>query len=714
MIGDPLGNGCMTLGTAIPNLRLYTQAECTTLGGLWDPSSVCFTPGANSADPTTWISTKCAPLNSLSQADIQASLIPPPKQCPTGTYNNTTGGSSLASCKLCKPGTYCPGGGSAALQCPIGKYCPISGMGSANACPAGYSCPTAGGSSPIICPVGTYSPLGSSVCTPCAQGTYSTTTGASTCTPCGAGTYSSTTGANSSSSCIPCRAGTYSAAGATICAGCPVGTFNSSPGLTYCSYCPSGTATTTTSSTSCTPCAPGGYCPGPPAGAGSYTGGTNSAQGVGGEILCPPGTGGSTTGGSGSSVCKSCPAGSYNSGSGKCSICPIGTYNSTVGASKCTVCTPGTYNPNTGSTSASSCLPCTAGNYCPPTNDPLGNGCMTLGTAIPNLRLYTQAECTTLGGLWQASSICFTPGANSADSTTWISTKCAPLNTISPTSYSQFFTGNQIPCPAGTYSGAGASQCTSCWPGSYSTTGSLACKPCASGTINTKFGASSCNPCPAGTASISTGITTLASWQGYTVAYYQNMVYNQEIAYNPNSLYPGYTYYAGQDCVLVDEISYLCLQTYTFDGITGGLTDTAYWLQLPSGIQLVEWTSGYGIQTGLAPYNQYYAAIDLSYFDWNSTSQPISSAVNINGTVYVCIKSYYFNDVFIDSTYGPFDYTNTTYWKAVKISPIPGVNSCTPCAIGKYSTATGASTCTSCPTGKTTTATGAISLTACI
>ena len=83
-------------------------------------------------------------------------------------------------------------------------------------------------------------------------------------------------------------------------------------------------------------------------------------------------------------------------------------------------------------------------------------------------------------------------------------------------------------CPAGTWSAAGASQCTECAAGTYTPDpGAASCTPCDAGTYSTATGAdsaSTCTECTAGTYSSEPGSTTC---QGCAEGFYASGSANQ-------------------------------------------------------------------------------------------------------------------------------------------------------------------------------------------
>ena len=56
--------------------------------------------------------------------------------CPAGTYMDELAAPTLATCKTCPTGYYCPQASVDPLDCPQGSYCPIQ-SGVPTPCPAG-------------------------------------------------------------------------------------------------------------------------------------------------------------------------------------------------------------------------------------------------------------------------------------------------------------------------------------------------------------------------------------------------------------------------------------------------------------------------------------------------------------------------------------------------------------------------------------------------
>ena len=63
--------------------------------------------------------------------------------------------------------------------CPVGSYCPASGLSVTQTCPAGSYCPVPGAATP--CPEGSYCPEGSIVATPCTANSFCSSTSTNVC-----------------------------------------------------------------------------------------------------------------------------------------------------------------------------------------------------------------------------------------------------------------------------------------------------------------------------------------------------------------------------------------------------------------------------------------------------------------------------------------------------------------------------------------------------
>ena len=250
-----------------------------------------------------------------------------PQACPSGTYNNITGSSSISDCENCPAGTFC--------------------AGSANTEPTGFSKEgyyTHEGSSSSTqyeAPPGYFTKTGASDPSPCLPGTYNPSSVQTSCLVCPAGFYCFN---YSTITPVACPAGKYCTEGTDVPERCPASTYSSQLYLTNV--------------TSCTVCPGGEYCDvnglTAPAGLikkGYYSSGTARSRTPVGEQyggVCPLGS--------------FCPEGSTGG-----TPCRNGTYGSTTGltaGSECTLCPAGKYNAEAGSTDSSSCLMCPEGFVC--------------------------------------------------------------------------------------------------------------------------------------------------------------------------------------------------------------------------------------------------------------------------------------------------------------------------------------------------------------
>ncbi|EQC38608.1 hypothetical protein, variant [Saprolegnia diclina VS20] len=225
---------------------------------------------------------------------------PDASPCPAGTYLPTTGGSSVASCRICPPGYECPLGSITPIVCEAGFYCP-SGSGNMTICAPGYYCPfnsTAG----VPCSAGYYCPMGAFNQTACTFGTY--------CPP-------------RASSPIPCPFGSLSLLRpngslyrslAEACQLCPKGTYGNGAN---CTMCPEGYV-----------CSEGCTSPTP----------RNAS--IDNGYLCPAGY----YCGNGTYQEQPCPVGTYNpmplgiSLNTSCAPCAANTYQYQVGQATCYPC----------------------------------------------------------------------------------------------------------------------------------------------------------------------------------------------------------------------------------------------------------------------------------------------------------------------------------------------------------------------------------------
>mmetsp|Transcript_25097 Transcript_25097/g.27850 ORF Transcript_25097/g.27850 Transcript_25097/m.27850 type:complete len:302 (+) Transcript_25097:2542-3447(+) len=153
---------------------------------LWDPSQCSSCPtgfycleGATSAD---WVNCPTGYYCPLGTGT--ATQYP----CPTGTIGTADNYKSESECQKCTAGGGCGSGGSAAITCAAGFYCPA---GTTTATPSEYQAPAGSFISGTgatneydnePCGYGKYCPTGSIASTNCPIGTYSAILRAASCT----------------------------------------------------------------------------------------------------------------------------------------------------------------------------------------------------------------------------------------------------------------------------------------------------------------------------------------------------------------------------------------------------------------------------------------------------------------------------------------------------------------------------------------------------
>lgn len=131
-----------------------------------------------------------------------------------------------------------------------------------------------------------------------------------------------------------------------------------------------------------------------------------------------------------------CPVGTFMDREGRCSWCTEGTYQDEVGAHTCKTCRPGMFSTEVAATSHRACRNCPKNTFastpslcspCPPfTTSPSGAS--------------SPVECTPIAGYYGIAGI--------------IGVECPANN------YCTQGTTRPTPCPSGTISPAGSSQCT--------------------------------------------------------------------------------------------------------------------------------------------------------------------------------------------------------------------------------------------------------------
>lgn len=328
---------------------------------------------------------------------VDAPHLATPTPCPAGTYSASTGRSSAQTCRACPAGylcatagithfdsvrcpagAFCPEGTAAAVPCPVGTFQPSTGASSLDEClpcPAGAVCAAPATLVPAPCPLGklcpakTWEPLQcppGHYCPPASTASASAALhGASAASvsargggfeaiPCPAGFYC---GPIDASAAVPCPVGTFCPARAAAPEPCPAG-HSARVGPTVfdgardsldaaCAACAPGTWQRRGDTTGqCEPCPAGHTCPGgglvvAPAAAAPRavpvsTYGHDEAEM---DTMCPAGH----YCPAGSAVPVACPAGSFNPlrGAGApadCLPCPADTFSAAAAATSCRAC----------------------------------------------------------------------------------------------------------------------------------------------------------------------------------------------------------------------------------------------------------------------------------------------------------------------------------------------------------------------------------------
>ena len=178
-------------------------------------------------------------------------------------WSSTEDNSCKAKPLVCPVGAYCPSTGlTEPLKCQIGNYCPVIGLDAQTPCTIGNYCPITGMSDPTPCPIGSYCAMtGMSDPTPCPIGSYCQSTGMSSVTPCTIGNYCPIPGM---SDVTPCPIGSYCPIiGMTGSSPCTIGNYCPKTGMSDVTPCPVGYYCQSTGMSEPGDCATGYYCPTP-------------------------------------------------------------------------------------------------------------------------------------------------------------------------------------------------------------------------------------------------------------------------------------------------------------------------------------------------------------------------------------------------------------------------------------------------------------------
>lgn len=447
--------------------------------------------------------------------------------CPAASASAAVGASHSGTCELCAAGSFAGPGSARCQLCPVGKYCAGTFGAGERGAGADIDC--------LPCPAGTFNSEPGIVvvaqCAGCGVGSYSLG-GASSCTLCPPGFFNNDTRATDASACRACPAGTYSVGNASSCTLCPANTFQpvtEAGSEQSCVPCPSGSSLAGSTAQANCSCGLGFFglsvqtCAACPTGATSglralgiddcrCVSGSGRANGTeGGAWTCQPCPAGSA---GVDGVCEPCKMGSYSavSASTACDLCPVG-MSSAAGATSCVFttcegCPVGTYSQTVGSSDAGVCKPCAPGYF-------------AVGSAIECEPCPT-GTYSNVSGVGSAAECKRTPaGFYTSDLASVAPTPCAAgfvSSTLGATSIDTC-----LPCPAGTASVEGSTQCTECVAGSYADVpGSAECTACAGGKFGVEVGAvaaAACENCAAGMYSAAGSTVCLAcAWATWSEA----------------------------------------------------------------------------------------------------------------------------------------------------------------------------------------------------
>lgn len=414
------------------------------------------------------------------------------------TALRSSGSATTLSCIMCAAGTYCDGGGGAAVSCPANTNSPamssssidckcLPGMkgdgsrscevcsgkfycmnGVENACPQNSTTNSPASSlvSQCMCDPG-FTGTSTTGCVKCGAGFYKSENGSGACVPCPGGTFSSAVGLSSVAGCAECPSGYYSGSGAQSCSLCANG-FTAKRGSSVCEQCTAGFFSFV-GSDGCVPCRAGTYDAYP-------FSGTNETC-----TPCDPGTASSTLNATSGSVCSVCGPGTISAaGSSVCSPCGPGLF-SMGGTGICEVC-PGN-STSSGGTGRSGCT-CLAGYYKVFNADGATFRC----DPCPGGR-YSDAN----------ASVCSAcpPGTANRDPAADSVGKCAAC---SAGTFAAAGSTVCSACPTWSFSGASAAVCTNCSRGQWAGSGATACGACEPGrySFNAISSSAGCVTCPRG------------------------------------------------------------------------------------------------------------------------------------------------------------------------------------------------------------------------
>ncbi|MBN1324717.1 MAG: hypothetical protein JW974_00645, partial [Alphaproteobacteria bacterium] len=525
--GVSAGTGTNLASATDGNWARSPYASCTSISGcIWDMGSVntlgslkfaLYTDGRTyydvgvyvSIDGNTWtqvFGTVNLPTQSATTAVGEVIVLSSPESsCAAGTAKlaHTVIQGQTSSCDACTGATYSSIGAPSCTACPTnyddntesyktaatqcqfqtttGYYIPTANATSATTCAAGSYCPAAlvnyGSTGNIIsCPTnyddgGTMAGTINECQLQTTGGTYIKFSNDTTETICTAGYYCPSTLVNYGST------GTRTA--------CPTNYDDGGTGLSEQNQCKwqtlAGTYVSTAYATSAPQCIGGYYCPSVLLAYGD-TGSIIACSSLPG-VNPSGGTYTSSTGSGGSISCKYTAPNKTITGCSYVNSIQVTYTGSAWPASTYSVNASGGYVIANNNTATATCNICSGPTYS-------AGGIATSCTSCPTNYVddTSDGKTTNTQCKWQTTAGTYIATAN--DTTL---TSCMPGYYCPSALISYGSTGYTDGCLPGTYSDAGASECTDCAIGSYSDDASDFCYACQNGTTTTTTGQTSCN-----------------------------------------------------------------------------------------------------------------------------------------------------------------------------------------------------------------------------
>jgi hypothetical protein len=447
-------------------------------------------------------------------------------QCGAGKYSSSTAVTSDV-CSDCGVNFYTLDDNSQCVPCPADTSSASSSAAQMDCkCNAGYTGPDGG------------------VCTACVAGKFKVSSGSAACTQCEGGKYSASTAATLDS-CGDCRSNYFSSADNSICESCPPNTGSpalsdelvdcichsgyTGPDGEACTACAAGKFKVVSGSAACTQCEGGKHS----AATGStsdvcadcsqhfYSSADNS------QCVACPSHSSSETRSSALTQCI-CNSGFTGPNGGDCVACEAGTYKTVRGTVACTLCGSGKYSTASAATSPDVCGDCPRDTNAPPGSDELEDCTCNVGHTGRDGRACSNCPAGKYKSVTGSApcTMCVAGKHILIEESTAVSacTDC-PAGTYSASDRSKckactYYSTSAVSsgvesdcnCNAG-YTGPDGGPCVLCTPGYFkSTLGSSSCTECGAGKYATEYGAvsvSMCQNCAMGTYSAATGASSL-------------------------------------------------------------------------------------------------------------------------------------------------------------------------------------------------------------